>query len=118
MKISEMTNDQATDAMIRLASAFSVLFEDEQTEKFLTEINGKEWKYAIKSIIPKFVVYALSDHKNELYEIVGALNAIPVSEVGKMNFFETIESIQNSYDEVLENFFTSSVTVKKGKENA
>lgn len=118
MRISEMTNDQATDAMIRLASAFSVIFEDKNTEKFLTDIDGKEWKYAIKSVIPHFVAYALSEHKNELYEVVGALNAVPVSEVGGMNFFETVKSVQNSWDDVLKNFFTSSVTAKRGKENA
>lgn len=118
MKISEMTNDQATEAMIRLSSAFSALCEDEEMGKLISEMDGKEWKDAIKGVIPRFVTFALSKHKNELYEIVGALNAVPITAVGEMNFFETIASVQNSYDEVLKNFFISSGTAKKGKGNA
>lgn len=118
MKISEMTNDQATDAMIRISSAFSILCGDDEFMGLISGLDGKTWTDALKNAIPNLVKVALVNHKNELYEIVGALNAIPASDVGSMNFFETIGTIQNSYDEVLKNFFISSGTATKAKENA
>lgn len=109
MKISEMNNDQASAAMIRLSGAFSVLCEDDEMMKLISELDGKTWIDAIKGIIPRFVSFALSKHKNELYEIVGALTCSPVAEVGKMNFLGTVKTIRESWDEVASSFFSSSV---------
>lgn len=109
MKISEMTNDQASAAMIRLASSFSILCEDDEMMKLINDLDGKTWIDAVKSVIPKFVAFALSKHKNELYDIVGALTACTIAEVGGMNFMETVKTIRESWDEVASSFFPSSV---------
>lgn len=114
MKISEMTNDQACEAMIRLTGAFSTVCEDDEMMKLLDELNGKTITDAIKGVIPRFVAFALNKHKAELYEIVGALMMEPSGNVGKMNFMETVSVIRDSVDEVLTSFFPSSATLTTG----
>lgn len=123
MKISEMTNDQASEAMIRLTGAFSAVCEDDEMIKLMDELSKMEGRTildAIKGIIPRFVSFALSKHKAELYEIVGALQMIPSGEVGKMNFLQTVSAIRNSIDEVVTSFFPSfgHVTIENGEESA
>lgn len=120
MKISEMTNDQAADAMIRLAVPFGNICEDEEAVKLIDEYKGMGKMPVIQTIgkmIPKIVAYMLKSHKNDLFEIVGALTFQSVDKVAKMNFVETIKIVRDSYDEVLASFFPSSVTQTKSKES-
>lgn len=116
MKISEMTNDQAADVMVRIAEPFGVLCEDEALMDMINEYvagQSKPFIQTIGKIIPKLVAYLLKSHKGDLYEIIGALAFKPKADVGKMNFVETVKFVQDSYDEVLLNFFSSSL--KKAK---
>ena len=121
MKISEMTNDQATEAIIRIATPVSNICDDDNMLEILDSL-GKMGEMslltAVGKILPTIATYALKDHKNDVYEIVGALQMKPTAQVGKMNFAETIRAIRESYDDILAGFFTDSVAsaVKKGKE--
>lgn len=113
MKISEMTNDQAATALIRLAVPFGNLCEDEEAVKIIDAYNtmSKTKQPVIKTIgkmIPQVAGYLLKAHKDDLYEIIGALTFSTKAAVSKMNFFSTIKVLQDSYDEVLQGFFTSS----------
>lgn len=120
MKISEMTNDQAADAMIRLAVPFGNICEDEEAVKLIDEYKGMGNMPVIQTIgklLPKIMGYMLKSHKNDLYEIVGALTFQNADKVAKMNFVETIKIVRDSYDEVLASFFPSSVTQTKSKES-
>lgn len=112
MKISEMTNDQATEAMIRLSTAFSAICEDEAMLGIVDELQNMgntPLLKAIPKLLPKFVTLAFVKHKNHLYEIVGALCQKTVQQVGEMNFKETVALVKDSYDEILHDFFSSSV---------
>ena len=40
MKISEMTNDQASEAMIRISTPISNICDDPETEKIITELTN------------------------------------------------------------------------------
>lgn len=116
MKISEMTNDQAAEAMIRLAVPFGNICEDEEAVKLVDEFKDMSNTPVIQTIgkmLPKFVAYMLKSHKKDLYEIVGALTAQNADAVAKMNFIETLKVVKDSYDEVLGSFFQSSVTQAK-----
>ena len=120
MKISEMTNDQAADAMIRLAVPFGNICEDEEAVKLIDEYKGMSKMPLIQTIgkmLPKFVAYMLKSHKEDLYEIVGALTFKTADKVAKMNFVETIKVVKDSYDEVLASFFPSSVAQMKSNES-
>lgn len=119
MKITEMTNDQAAEAMIRLAVPFGNICEDEEALKLIDEYKGMENTPLIKTIgklLPKVVAYILKTHKADLYEIVGALTFQTAEKVAKMNFAETVKIVKESYDEVLTSFFTSSVSQMKKAE--
>lgn len=116
MKISEMTNDQAANAMIRLSGAFSALCEDDDMIKILDKVqklNGEKAITMIGKIIPEFVVFGLKKHKEDFYEIIGALTEQPTSKIGAMNFVQTVNELRNSYDEVVKDFFT--LPAKAGK---
>ena len=112
MRISEMTNDRATEAMIRLSTAFSAVCEDEEMLGLVDELQNlgsMPLIQAIPKLLPKFTTLAFMKHKNSLYEIVGALCQKTTAQVGKMNFKETVTLIKESYDDILHDFFTSSV---------
>ena len=120
MKISEMTNDQATDALVRLAGPFSSICDDDEMMAILDEVqkirNGEGEKgvpviKTVAKIIPKFITFGFIKHKADLYEIVGALLAEPTKKIGGMNLKQTIQAVRDSYDDVLASFFPHSEPV-------
>lgn len=111
MKISEMTNEQAAEAIIRLADPIGNLCDDEDIANIFNEVNNLKEVPLVQSIgrmLPKFILYGFKKHLDDLYEIVGALTMQPTSKVAKMNFVETVQVVKDSYDEVLAGFFTRS----------
>lgn len=120
MKISDMTNDQATETLIRLSEPIASICDNDEFVDLLTKMSRYSELPRVKSfgkILPKLVVFALKEHKRDVYEIVAALRLVPVSKLGAMNFKETVDEIKNSYDEILRDFFTSSARVKKSAGN-
>lgn len=125
MKISEMTNDQATEAMIRLCGPFSNICDDEEMLSVIDDISDMSEKnpnmkpiQQFGKFLPKIVTVCLQKHKNDLYEIIGALQMIPAAKVGAMNFAETIKAVKGSYDDILVGFFTQSAAAEKPKGKA
>lgn len=111
MKLSEMTNDQAADAMIRLAEPIGVICDDEEAVKMIDEYKHRYKMplfYAVGKMIPTLVGYLLKKRKQELYEIISILSGKKKSEIGKMNFAETVSILRDSYDDTLSVFFRSS----------
>ena len=116
MKISDMPNDQAADALIRLSVPFGNICNDEEALKMIEEYKSMSDLPLISSIgklLPNLAAYMFKTHKFDLYEIVGALTQKKAEAVAKMNFFETIKILKDSYDEVFQGFFTSSVMQMK-----
>lgn len=111
MKLSEMTNDQAADIMIRLAEPVGAICDDEEAVQMIDEYK-KRYKmplfYAVGKMIPTLVGYLLKKHKPELYEIISILSGEKKADVGEMNFAETVKVLRDSYDETLSVFFRSS----------
>lgn len=121
MKISDMTNDQATEAMIRIAVPISNICDDEDMLAIFDEIANSQKIPVVKmiaKILPKFTAFCLQKHKVDLYEIIGALQMIPAAKVGKMNFAQTVKAMQDSYDDILVGFFTQSAVAEKTDESA
>ena len=112
MKISEMTNDQAAEALIRISEPIRNLCDDDELVALIDKAGTMKEQPFIKTLgqmVPDLVLYAMRKHKNDLYEIVGALTQQPLAKVGKMNFVQTVQAVKDSYDEVLRDFFTSSI---------
>ena len=122
MKISEMTNDQACDAIVRLTNPVANITDDPKLEPMLKELadnNGETGVSALKivsSMLPKFVPLLLKDHKNDLYEIISILSDKNKGEIGKMKLGETIAILKESIDEDLIGFFKSSSSVTEETE--
>ena len=118
MKISEMTNDQACEAIIRISGALANIFEDEGASALSEDIDkiGKgeiTLTSAMSTVIPRFVTFGIKNHKDDLYEFVGALTGKNIAEVANMNFIETINTVRDSWDEVASGFFTSTARAEK-----
>lgn len=117
MKISEMTNDQACDAIVRLTTPVANITDDPKLEPMLKELANNESKSGvsnlklISSMLPKFVPLMLKDHKADLYEIISILSGKAKAEIGKMKLTETISILKESIDEDLISFFRSSSSV-------
>ena len=112
MKITEMTNEQAADALIRLSTPFGNICDDEKLTDMIEQYKALKDETFIRTvgkILPQIIGYAFKEHKNDLYEIVGALTGKTTAQVAKMNFAETIKTVRDSYDEVLATFITPSV---------
>lgn len=110
MKISEMTNDQAADALIRLTKPVSSICDDEKLDELLEKYKELKEESIFKTVgqlMPRIVAYAIQEHKADFYEIVSVLIGKPVSEVANMKVTDTIRVVKDSYDEVLASFFTS-----------
>lgn len=111
MKLSEMTNDQAAEAMIRLAGPVGAICDDEEAVAMIDEYK-KRYKmpmfYAVGKMIPTLVGLLMKKHKSEMYEIISVLTGKKPSEIGGMNFAETVAALRDSYDETLSVFFRSS----------
>ena len=112
MKISMMTNDQAADALVKMAQPMANLMEDKDTSALLETLSksnpeGGGFAY-LGSVLPKIVSFCMKNHKADVYAIVGALTQKPASEVGKMNFLETVKELKESIDEDFIGFFKRS----------
>jgi hypothetical protein len=120
MKISLMTNDQAADAMIKLAQPISNLMEDKETADLLNTLTNTQQEEGgiayFGKVLPNIVSFCLKGHKQDVYAIVAALTLRPVGEVGKMNFLDTVKELRESIDEDFIGFFKPSggVTNKPG----
>ena len=110
MTFREMDNDKASEAMVRISAALSFICEDEEVIKMLNDINDEEnmtMLVGVTKYMPKLTALAFRRHKDDLYEIVGALSQKDKKQVGKMNFIETVKLLQENWD-VLMDFFPSS----------
>lgn len=119
MKISEMTNDQACDAIVRLTQPIANITDDPAVEPMLKELashegeNGVSALKIISSMLPKVVPLLLKDHKTDVYEIISVLSWKDRKAVGQMKLMETISVLRESIDEDLIGFFKSSVPAKE-----
>ena len=120
MKISEMTNKQAKKCLIRLSGPFSNICADEAALKRLEELFTAEGNLLknISQLIPEFVTFALKDHEADLNEIIGALLMVPTKEVDDLNFIQTVQTLQDSYDEILKGFFTRTAAAHRPSADA
>lgn len=114
MKISKMNNNQAADALVRIAGPMGRICDDEELVSMLdsfSKMKNVGLIAAIGRMLPQFVAYALKKHREDLYEIIGSLDGKTQAEVAKMNFVETVKLVKDSYDDILKDFFISSAVV-------
>ena len=120
MKISKMSTEQAADVLVRIAEPVSNIMDDSRVTDVLKEISTMKNIPYIKIfaiLVPKIVPLALETHRDDLFEVVGALDSKTVSEVKNQNILKTIKVLQESIDKDLIDFFGSIGSQEKTAEN-
>lgn len=116
MKISQMSNEQAADALIRIAEPAGRICDDEELANLLetfSKMKNVTMLRAVGKLLPQVTAIALKKHRQDLYEIIGALAQKSAQEVAQMNFKQTIQFVKDSYDDILQDFFTPSAKAEK-----
>ena len=92
MKLSQMTNDKASETLIRLSTPIANILEDKNIQPVFKEIadgKGTPIVELVGKTIPQIVSLAMKDHKHDLYEIIGAFAEKRADEVGKIKRFDS-----------------------------
>lgn len=111
MKISQMTTDQAADVLLRISQPIANIIDDPEMEPMLKQLSESKKLSTTKLIstfLPKVTMLALKTHKQDMYEIAGALAQEPASKMGKKPVLEFVNIIKESVDQDLIDFFKSS----------
>lgn len=110
MKISQMTTDQAADALIRITEPAANIMHDEETIKVLEKLAKGNTDNGLSFIADNLVPVAtilLKTHRQDMYEILSAMSEKEVAEIGNQKITETIKDIKDSWDGELMDFFAS-----------
>lgn len=120
MRISEMTNDEALDALLIITPCVDNILGDEELLENLRQITALKGEtigeiYAIGAKrITSLLPILLKSHRADVYGIIGAVNGMTVSEVAKCKLVDTIEMVKEIVnDEVLADFFKSRTGAEK-----
>lgn len=119
MTIAQMTNDQATEAMVRISAVLGPIFEDKDVIALVNDLGDNKHENLMTLIpkyLPKLTLLAFQRHKDNLYEIVSAISGVGKKDVGTMNFKQTVAIIAESWDD-LRAFFPSSASRANTTEN-
>lgn len=111
MKLSLMSNEQATNFLIRTSQPIANIMEDEAVTDLFNQVKeskGMNVSKLIASLLPKVVAVALKSHKKDVFEIIGAFAEKTVKEVGEMNFLTTLNILKESVDKDFLDFFNLS----------
>lgn len=108
MKISMMNTEQAADALVRMAQPVANILDDKDIDPILQRFSKSKNKSMTKIVadfIPKIVPLALKTHRDDVFEIVGALEGVSADEVRKFPVLKTMAIIRDSFDKDLIDFF-------------
>lgn len=111
MKLSEMSNEQATNFLIQTSQPIANIMEDDAVGALFEQIKGAKGMTVSKliaTLLPKVVTVALKTHKEDVFEIVGAFAEKSSKEVAKMNFLSTLNILKESVDKDFVDFFNLS----------
>lgn len=110
MKISEMTTDQAGEVLARIADPVGRIMADDEAMDIFKSAVAAGTDNALKGwgqIVTKLVPFCLRKHKEDLYEVVAALEFKTVDEVGGWMFLKTCAVLKESIDRDTISFFRS-----------
>ena len=111
MKISEMSANQAADALVKLSQPVANVLDDPEVGPLIDELSKSRNIPPLKiisSLLPKVCAVALKKHRRDFFEIVGALDGKSATDVGKMPVLKVVEVVKESVDKDLIDFFSSS----------
>lgn len=115
MKISEMTTEQAFDCMCVITPYVANITADEKLLNILKDkiqigksVSKAEIMVFGAKKLAEIVPLVLKDHKQDVFDILAALNEKTPEEISKQNIIETMKQIRKCVtDEDLIDFFKS-----------
>ena len=110
MKISQMSADQAADALVRISQPIANIADDPDIgliAKDLTESKDLPPAKILATFLPRITALCLKAHRKDLYEVVGVLAEMPASKIGKLPVIQLMNIIRESVDQDLLDFFRS-----------
>lgn len=120
MKISQMTNDQAADTLVRITEPISHIVADEEALPMLQELfvesRSENPMEGWAAVLMRFVPFCLKKHRADFYKIIAALDGKDDSDIGKANFMSTLRVLRDSMDKELLDFFKSSAAATQSGE--
>ncbi len=121
MKLSQLTTDQALDALCRLAPQISNIMEDKAVLDAISAIMPDKTKddeeqdktgtgFKFMAGLGKVVPVLLKDHQEDVYCILSVLNSKEPQEIAAQSLMETMAQIRETFtDREFMAFFKSSV---------
>ena len=110
MKISEMSTDQASDVLVRIADPASNIMHDQDSiaviEKLAKADGDSALSFIADNLVPVCTVL-LKTHRKDLYEIIAALSGKSKKEIAEQKWYDTIKDIKACWDGDLASFFGS-----------
>lgn len=109
MKLSQMTTDQAADALIRISEPASNIMHDADTIAVLEKlVKGDEQplSFIADNLVPVITVL-LKTHRSDLYEILAAFSEKNTADIAGQKITDTIKDIKECWDGELMDFFAS-----------
>ena len=126
MKLSELTTEQAADALCELAPYIDSITHDEsilseigKVENFENGITQQGLVLVWAGRISKLIPVLLRTHRDDVYGILSIINEKCVDEIAKQSIKETIKQVKNAVeDEDLMSFFDLSASQGKSEQSA
>lgn len=121
MKFSDLSTDRALDALVICTESITNIVKDENLlDSIKTKLKREDIKSSAELInlgaekINTIIPLLLTDHRNDLCTIIGAVNGITVAEVLAQNIMETVKAARELLeDEEFTGFFGSIVSMGK-----
>lgn len=119
MKISEMTTNQAADALVKVMEPVCNIIKDPDAVPMLQGLTSISSMEGLTGALMKVVPYCLEKHRADAWKILSALTGKTVNKIEKQSILVTMADIRDSIDKDLIDFFKSSagVTAPSGDES-
>lgn len=111
MKLSEMTTDQAADALVRLVEPAAEIVNDEKVFQVIQgagKVANAGFSAQMAFILREVAPVLLKDHRNALYEVLSILTGKKATEIARQPITATVADIRASVDSELLSFFIPS----------
>ena len=109
MKLSEMTTNQATDALILLAEPAAEIVNDDRIFDLIKKagtLAEAGWQKQIAFIMREVAPVLLKDHRDALYTVLSIMTGKTPKQIGEQRAKETYDDIKGCLDSDLIGFFT------------
>ena len=118
MKISEMTNNQACDALAKITECVGNITDDTAMKPLIKELTQETTTMNMLEVLQKLVPLITVSHRMDVYGIFSAILQKPATVIGDMSLGETFKEIKASLDPELIRFFDLLLTRTKNTANS